>query len=311
MPRGEFVKFEGVSKYFGKHKVLNALDLSIPYEGIFGIMGLSGCGKTTLLNLMIGFWKPDKGKVYYNSIEIHGNKRVISQLFGFATQDGSVYPKLTVEENLRYFGKLYNMKNSDITKRVNELLKFTDMEESRDYIAEELSTGMYRRLDIACSMIHNPKILLLDEPTGNLDPVLRKKLMALIKKISDEGTKVIITSHLLGEIEEICDELAILHHGRIVEMGTPDELKDKYTKDQEVRVETKKRNYDGLISTLKRMGETNVFKKNKYIYAYTRNPDGVLNLILSKVKATTGDDIVNVEVSKPSIEEVFEAVTRK
>ena len=311
MPRGEFVKFDCVSKYFGKHKVLNSLELSIPYEGIFGIMGLSGCGKTTLLNLMIGFWKPDSGKVFYNSIEIHGNKRVISQLFGFATQDGSVYPKLTVEENMAYFGKLYNMKNSDIKKRIDDLLKFTDMEESRDSIAEELSTGMYRRLDIACSMIHNPKILLLDEPTGNLDPVLRKKLMALIKKISDDGTKVIITSHLLGEIEEICDELAILHHGKIVEMGTPDELKDKYTKDQEVRVETKKKDYTGLISTLKRMGETNVFKKGKYIYAYTRNPDGVLNLILSKVKATTGDDIVNVEVSKPSIEEVFEAVTRK
>ena len=212
MPRGEFIKFDGISKSFGKHKVLNSLDLSIPYPGIFGIMGLSGCGKTTLLNLMIGFWKPDKGRVYYNSISIRENKRIISQLFGFATQDGSVYPKLTVEENLYYFGKLYNMKNVDIKKRVDDLLKFMDMEESRDYIAEERSTGMYRRLDIACSMVHNPKILLLDEPTGNLDPVLRKKLMALIKKISDDGTKVIVTSHLLGEIEGICDELAILHH---------------------------------------------------------------------------------------------------
>src|SRR3989338_8528256 len=303
MGKEDFIRIDNVTKRFGKQIVLNNLSLSIPFTGIFGIMGLSGCGKTTLLNVIIGFWRPDSGAVYYNGINIREHQRVMNKLFGFATQAGSVYPKLTVEENLEYFGRLYNMQQQDIKKRIEELLKLVEL-------AEELSTGMYRRLDIACSMIHNPKILILDEPTGNLDPVLRKKLMALIKRIDDNGTKVIITSHLLGEIEKICDTLAIIHHGKILEMGSPDELKDKYTKDQVIKIETKKKTYENLIPYLKRAGAKNIFQKERYMYIYTRDPEKILITILSYVKSK-GDELLNVEVSKPSIEEVFEAATRK
>jgi ABC-2 type transport system ATP-binding protein len=304
-----FIKIDSVSKSFGDHQILTNLDLVIPFQGIFGIMGLSGSGKTTLLNILIGYWQPDRGRILYNAIDIHRNQRVISQLFGFAAQAGSVYPKLTVQENLEYFGKLYNMRRRDIKERTEELLSFIDLSSSRHTVAEELSTGMFRRLDIACSMIHNPKVLLLDEPTGNLDPVLRKKLMALIRKISDSGTKVIITSHLLGEIEQICDSLAILHKGRVIEMGTPDELKDKYTRAQVIRFETKKKEYDNYIKKIKAEGVKNIFQKKRYLYVYTTSAQKVLDAILELAK-NNKDEIINVEVSKPSIEEVFEAVTR-
>lgn len=310
MAKEDFIRVENVTKKFGKQTVLSNLSLSIPYQGIFGIMGLSGCGKTTLLNIIIGFWHPDSGAVYYNGINIREHQRIMNQLFGFATQAGSVYPKLTVEENLRYFGRLYNMKKQDIDTKITELLRLVELEDSRHVIAEELSTGMYRRLDIACSMIHNPKILILDEPTGNLDPVLRKKLMALIKRIDDNGTKVIITSHLLGEIEKICDTLAIIHHGKVLEIGSPDELKDKYTKDQVIKIETKKKNYELLIPLLKKAGAKNIFQKDRYVYIYTRDAERMLITILSYTRAKN-DELLNVEVSKPSIEEVFEAATRK
>ncbi len=310
MSKEDFIRIDNITKTFGKQIVLNNLSLSIPYQGIFGIMGLSGCGKTTLLNIIIGFWHPNNGSVYYNGINIREHQRIMNQLFGFATQAGSVYPKLTVEENLKYFARLYNMKPEDIKQRIEELLKLVELEDSRHVIAQELSTGMYRRLDIACSMIHNPKVLILDEPTGNLDPVLRKKLMALIKRIDDNGTKVIITSHLLGEIEKICDTLAIIHHGKILEICSPDELKDKYTKDQIIKIETKKKSYENLIILLKKAGVRNIFQKDRYIYIYTRDPEKILITILSYVKSKS-DQLINVEVSKPSIEEVFEAATRK
>jgi len=310
MGKEDFIKVENITKRFGKNVVLNNLSLSIPYTGIFGIMGLSGCGKTTLLNVIIGFWKPDAGNVYYNSINIQHNLRVMNQLFGFATQAGSVYPKLTVEENLRYFGELYNMRKADINARMKDMLKFMELEDARTTLAEELSTGMYRRLDIACSMIHNPKVLILDEPTGNLDPVLRKKIMALIKKIDEQGTKVIVTSHLLGEIEKICDTLAIIHHGRVIELGSPDELKDKYTRDQVIRIETKRKSYEDLIPMLKLAGTKNLFQKEKYLYIYTREAEKVLMGIMAHIQSTR-DELLSVEVSKPSLEEVFEAATRK
>src|SRR3989338_1499968 len=245
MGKEDFIRIDNVTKRFGKQIVLNNLSLSIPFTGIFGIMGLSGCGKTTLLNVIIGFWRPDSGAVYYNGINIREHQRVMNQLFGFATQAGSVYPKLTVEENLEYFGRLYNMQQQDIKKRID-----------------------------------------------------------------DNGTKVIITSHLLGEIEKICDTLAIIHHGKILEMGSPDELKDKYTKDQVIKIETKKKTYENLIPYLKRAGAKNIFQKERYMYIYTRDPEKILITILSYVKSK-GDELLNVEVSKPSIEEVFEAATRK
>ena len=310
MGKEDFVNFDRVTKRFGQHTVLNSLTLSIPRDGIIGIMGLSGSGKTTLLNVMIGFWKPEEGRVLYNGIDILTNKRIMHQLFGFATQAGSVYPKLTVEENLNYFGKMYNMRKIDIQDRIQELLPLIELEEAKDAVAGELSTGMYRRLDIACSMIHNPKVLLLDEPTGNLDPVLRKKLMATIKKISDRGTKVIITSHLLGEVEQICDVLAILHKGKVIEMGSPDELKDKYTKDQVIRFETNTKDYSNIIPVLKRNGAKNIFQKDKYMYVYTPQAEKVLDGLLADLRKKK-DHLVSVEVSKPSIEEVFEAATRK
>lgn len=310
MEKEEFIRIENITKKFGTNTVLNNLSLNIPCTGIFGIMGLSGCGKTTLLNTIIGFWQPDNGKVFYNKIEIKKNQRIINQIFGFATQDGSIYPKLTVQENLQYFGKLYNMESREINARITELLRFVELDDARDTKASELSTGMYRRLDIACSLIHSPKVLIMDEPTGNLDPVLRKKIMALIKKIDDEGTKVIVTSHLLGEIEKICDTLAILHHGKIIEMGSPNELKDKYTKEQVIRIETKKKDYTHLITLLRKNGTKNMFQKEKYLYIYTHYAQAVLSVMLNELKATR-DELLSVEVSKPSIEEVFEAATKR
>ena len=310
MGKEDVIRLENITKQFGKHVVLDNLSLSIPYQGIFGIMGLTGSGKTTLLNIIVGFWKPGRGRVTYNAIDIFDNEALIHQIFGFATQEGSVYPKLTVEENLTYFGKMYNMPTADIRKRIPEVLKLVELEDARNVIAGELSTGMYRRLDIACSMIHNPKVLILDEPTGNLDPVLRKKLMAMIKRIDDQGTKVIVTSHLLGEIEKICDTLAILHHGKIIAMGSPDVLKDKYTTDQVVRIETKNGDYESLAPVLRKYGAKKIFQKGKYLHMYTTTPEKLLASLLAYLR-NKNDTLVDVEVSKPSIEEVFEAVTRR
>ena len=310
MGKEEFIKIDKITKTFGKNKVLNNLELSIPHQGIFGIMGLSGCGKTTLLNILIGYWTPDKGKVLYNAIDILKNKGIMNQMFGFASQAGSVYQKLTVEENMYHFGRMYNMTKKDLKQRVPELLKFIDIEDSKDLTVEQLSTGMFRRLDIACSMIHKPRVLILDEPTSNMDPVLRKRILALIKKIDDDGTKIIMTSHLLDEAERICDDLAILHHGQIIADGSPDELKDRYTKNREIRLETENKEYEKLIPDLKALGIRTIYEKDDHLYLYTPYTDSLLENMIQLIKSKK-DKIKNIEINKPKIEEVFEALTRK
>src|SRR3989344_2879734 len=224
-----YIEFENISKKFGNTLVLDNLNLSIPYGEITGIIGPSGSGKTTMLNLLIGFVKPNKGRILFQSRNIIKDFSNVTTLFGFAAQEFSFYTDLTIEENLAYFGNLYKLKKSEIKLRTDELLKLLEIDYARKTIARSLSSGMGRRLDIACSLIHNPKVLILDEPTQDLDPILRKELVATIRKVNKEReTTVIITSHLLGEIDEMCDTIGILYKGHIVKMGTPSELKKFY-----------------------------------------------------------------------------------
>ena len=226
-----YIEFENISKKFNNTLVLDDLSISIPYGEVTGIIGPSGSGKTTMLNLLIGFMKPTKGRILFQSRNIIKDFSNVTTLFGFATQEFSFYGDLTIEENLFYFGTLYKLKKEEIKARTDELLKLLDIDYARKTLARLLSAGMGRRLDIACALIHNPKVLILDEPTQDLDPILRRELVASVRRINKEKeTTIVITSHLLGEIDDLCDTIAILYKGKIVKMGTPTQLKQFYGK---------------------------------------------------------------------------------
>jgi len=225
-----YIQIQNVTKRFGKKIILNDLNLDIPFGEVTGIIGASGSGKTTLLNLLIGFMKPDKGTIFFQSRDIFKDMKNVSTIFGFGAQACSFYFDLSVEENLIYFGKLYGLKSKDIKKRIPELLELIELKDARRTLGKQLSTGMKRRLDIACALIHEPKVLILDEPTEELDPILRKGLINTIRRIRNSGKTVIVTSHLLNEIERLCDDVAILNEGRIVAFDTPANLKKKYSK---------------------------------------------------------------------------------
>ena len=224
----ELIQFKGVTKRFGKNVVLDEIDLVIPEGKITGIIGASGEGKSTILKMMASFYKPNKGKIYYLRREISKDRKRISKFFGMAIEDGSFYEKLSVRENLFHFGRLYHVKRKDLAKRVDELLDLVGLKYAENTLSEELSVGMKKRLDIACSLVHNPSILILDEPTADLDPLLRAQMIHLLKKINSHGTTIVMTTQLLEEVDEICDKLAILFNEKIVEQDTPNKIKSKY-----------------------------------------------------------------------------------
>jgi len=309
------IRFENISKKFGKNQVLNNLNLSIKEKDIFGVIGLSGSGKTTILNLLIGFLNTNSGKIYFQSKDVTKNKKQVLNEFGFATQTGSFYNRLTVRENLYFFGRLYKLPKKELKERITELIKLVELQGTENKLTRQLSTGMKRRLDIACALITDPTVLILDEPTQDLDPFLRKQILALIRKINTEtGTTIVITSHLLGEIEEICTDIAILHNGQIIESGSPNLIRENYSikenKHEEIHFSTSPGDYNRILSNLPQAEISHISSKPNKVTVYTSNTEAVLYNVINAIRASN-EKLINLDVNKPTLEEVFESLTKR
>lgn len=302
------ISFRNVHKNFGDRTVIKDVSFDIKQGEIFGLIGVSGAGKTTLLRCLIGFFKVDSGKILYDNMDISKNLGVIRKIFGFATQDNCFYQELTVRENMKYFGKMYKLSAEKIKSNTEKLLKLVHIWDSRDMIAKDLSGGMQRRLDLAISLIHNPKILILDEPTTGLDPMLRKYMWNLIKKINGLGITVIISSHLINEMEHLCTDVAIVKDGCIIVKGSPDQLKDLYSKNEEIHLETYPGRYEYIVKALRHQGINISYVRHEEhkVVLYVPKAEKTLHHILH-ILEYINEKLLDVDVNKPTLGEVFEA----
>ncbi|MBT4576835.1 ABC transporter ATP-binding protein [Candidatus Woesearchaeota archaeon] len=300
-------ELKGVTKRFKDNLVLENLNLDIPQGSIFGILGINGSGKTTILRLLVGYYKPTKGEVLYLNKKLKKVEGKLRSEIGFTTQDSAFYPKLTVEENIKYFGALYGLPKKTIESNSDRILKLVELDHVRNRIAEQLSGGMQRRLDMACSLIHVPKVVILDEPTEDLDPLLRKDILHLIKKIAEIGTTVIITSHRLEDIEIVCDRVAILHNKSMIRSGTLDELKEEYSSSEEIHLQTKNQDYRTIVKNISQYDTYYVDGSRLVIRA--KNAERILHEILHIIE-NTKDKLIYVDVQRPTLEEVFQSLTK-
>ncbi|MFT4312569.1 MAG: ABC transporter ATP-binding protein [Candidatus Woesearchaeota archaeon] len=219
------VEFQNITKRFKDEVVLNNVQLQIFPDEIFGIIGRSGSGKTTLTRILLGFYPPDEGKLIYRGEDITTHTNKIRRIVGLTTQENSFYPRLTAKENLMYYGRIYDLKKETLETRVPLLLRLMNLVGHENVLAEDLSGGMKRRLDFAISLIHDPDLLILDEPTTGLDPVLTEDIWDIIWKIHSTGKTVIIISHLFDEIEQNCGRVGILNKGRFLAVQSPGDLR--------------------------------------------------------------------------------------
>ena len=310
------ISIKKVSKSFGKKQVLSNINVDINDGEIVGIIGASGAGKTTLLNLIVGFLEPEAGDVVVNlpdrSFSVSRQLKEVKRVFGFATQSPSFYPHLTVCENVEYFASLYEISAKQREATCNSLMKLVGLSESKDSIAQKLSGGMQKRLDIACALVHNPKILILDEPVSDLDPLLRNQMWNLIKAINKRGATVIIASHFLAEMEIFCDRIALLRHHTITEFGTPEQLKQVYSANYTITLELASHNYAALAKEIAKNKslDSKLSLKDSYAMISTPNKEILLQLISSVVEQSK-DSIINLNVSRPSVNEIFEAFEKQ
>lgn len=327
MQRAPIVRIQQLTKRFGKKAVLKGASLDI-YEGeIFGLIGASGSGKTTLLRNIIGYMAPEQGDVKFRYdyfvkrkiksdkplyASVHKQQSLARSLFGFASQEPSFYKKLTVEENLNYFGSLYNLPKRALESNADILLALMDLKHAKKTLAEDLSGGMERRLDIACALIHDPEILILDEPTSDLDPLLRDHIWSLVQKINKKGTTIILASHHLSEVETFCSRIAIIKDGRIMDVASPARLKTKYAESQEIRIQTYPGAYADITKALKRPGSKvfDVKVKGSELIIYSDQPQIVLHGLLH-ILETLKEELIDIQVSRPGLDELFLRISGK
>lgn len=203
---------------------LNNFTLTINEGQIFGLLGPNGAGKTTLISILCGLIKPTTGTFTINNLTYGSNADEIKKIIGVVPQEYALYPTLTARENLEYFGSMYGLKGNDLKEKVMQNLDFLGLLKFADKRVETFSGGMKRRVNLIAGILHNPKILFLDEPTVGVDVQSKNVIIEYLKQLNNNGTTIIYTSHHLGEAEDFCTDIAIVDHGQLFAQGTPKSL---------------------------------------------------------------------------------------
>jgi len=222
------IEFKDVTKRFQTNRVLDSVNIDIKENQIFGLIGPSGAGKSTVINILLGLVVPNVGTVHFKGRSMRAFRNGTLKKMGFCTQENSFYPRLTVCENLQFYGSMYGIKKRKLNERIDELLDLIDLKSAKHRTANKLSGGMKRRLDFAIALVHNPEVLILDEPTTGLDIVIQRKIWALINKIHKQGKTVIIASHMLNQLQEHCTSYGLLYKGKFYDYAYCKRYMKKY-----------------------------------------------------------------------------------
>jgi ABC-2 type transport system ATP-binding protein len=223
-PKGKYaIVASGLAKNFGNIRALDDLSLQIPRGSTYCLLGPNGSGKTTLIRSIVGLVRLDRGEMYVLDEPVANVSKVYSRV-GYMTQHRALYPDLTLEENMEFYAGLYGIEGRKRAERIEELLKWVDLKEHANRLAGSLSGGMYQRLSLACTLIHKPDLLLLDEPTVGVDPRLRQAFWEYFDMLAARGVTILITTHLMDEAEH-CKVVGYMREGKMQVEGSPEEIK--------------------------------------------------------------------------------------
>ena len=218
------IALAGLTKSYGDLQAVRGLSLRINRGEIFGFLGANGAGKTTTMRMLCGLVRPTSGAATIGGADVWRERYAVRRKFGYMAQKFSLYPDLTVLENLRFFGGAYRVPPNELEARMERILGQVDLPEKRNTAAGSLSGGMRQLLALGCALVHEPPLLFLDEPTSGLDPQATLELLDMIRGLKREGVSVLLSSHLLDRVQSVCDRVALFQEGRIVLMGTVAEL---------------------------------------------------------------------------------------
>lgn len=299
------LEIKNLTKKFGIITALNEISLSINRGEFFGLLGPNGAGKSTLMDLIIGYSFPDSGHIILEDETILFNNIEIKKKIGYVPQEISLYKDFTAFQNLEIFGRFFGLKGNVLKSRINEVLELVQLETRAKSKVEEFSGGMKRRLNLAASILHNPGLILCDEPTVGVDPQSRNAIFEMLKKLNSEGKTVIYTTHYMEEAERLCSKMAIIDNGKIIAEGNLKDLINKAGNKEKEKI-IKNQETEKFCNEFKEMG---IFSENEYYYEILPKKKyeslSVLFGRFENLEIKKG----YIEMQRPALEDVFLTLT--
>jgi ABC-2 type transport system ATP-binding protein len=292
-------QLEGVTKRYGAVVALDQLSITVPW-GAIGLLGPNGSGKTTMIRALLGLIRIDRGSGQVLGHDIRRRQLDIRRLVGFVPEDECLFPHVVGVDFVAYAGELVGMPRKDALQRAHEVLDYVGLGEARYRRVESYSTGMKQRLKLASAIIHDPELLILDEPTNGMDPAGREDILELARDLSrNKGMSLLFSSHLLPDVEAVCHEVIVLGSGKLLTQGNIQQLKQLHNRYFEVRV---KADAETLIERLSAMGCTTEIRDDSLL---VQIPEGRSPQIIWEIAAAHGLQIRNLRPQRSTLEEVF------
>ena len=299
------IEARGLTKVFGKFKAVDSIDLLIKEGEIFGLLGPNGAGKTTTLRMILGLIKPTSGWVKVFGLDVEKYRKEVLKLTGYMPQHFSLYEDLTVEENLRLYGRLYGLKGRELDERIKELLREFQLLEYRRRLAGKLSGGTKQRLALAVALVHSPRLLVVDEPTAGVDPPLRRYFWEYFRRLRSEGVTILITTHYMDEAEH-CQRLAFIQRGRLVAQGSPQEIKETHMSGEVLEIDCA--TPDKAIHILRDMdlfAEVALYGAQIHVVTTPDADARAQSALIAQALADEQIPVQSIERIVPSLEDVF------
>ncbi len=308
------IETRGLVRKFGEFTAVDGLNLSIAKGELFGFLGPNGAGKTTTIRMLTTLTPPTQGSAKVGGFDVQAQSDKVRSIIGVVPQGFALFEELTPTENLWFIGKLFGMTPEETAERGDELLKIVGLHEKREVVCSSFSGGMKQRLSVAAGLLHEPKILFMDEPTTGLDPQSRIALRELTRKLNkDEGITVVYTTHDMEEADKLCDRIAVMDAGQIIAEGTPEELKSRHGGGNLIKLKLGEGEATpALVAELKKIsGATSSEARRGEVELHVRSIGGGLVHKLSSHLSKKRVQVHELTVSEPTLEQVFINLTKK
>lgn len=303
------LRLEAVTKKYGKFTAVEDLSLEIKEGEIFGFVGPNGAGKTTTMKMIATLLKPTSGKVYIDGIEVNGNLKEVRNIIGYMPDFFGVYDSLKVDEYLEFYGDVAGLSKEMRENMITDLLSLVDLSSKRGAYVDTLSRGMKQRLCLARSLMHNPKLLILDEPASGMDPRARVQMKEILRELKKMGKTILISSHILPELAELCTSIGIIEHGKMAISGTVEEIMARVQKTNLMKIKL----IDSVEKAITLLKEeptvSNIYdKENTIEFEFQGDQTATVQLIKNLMNKDI--PIISFNQLESNLEEIFMKVTK-